>query len=133
MFVFLTTYFEMLCLGLQMWMSVKNTGMPCVAHGNARTPWAHITALWDVQLASIAHHLANALVGSMSVETLGHSKDKKKPLSWRTSADEGKERKVMTNMKAKASASFCLVVLSLSLGISLFLMQYKKPPFFFPY
>lgn len=45
-----------------MWMNVKNTGVLCVALGNARTPWAHTTVLWDVHLASIAHRLENALV-----------------------------------------------------------------------
>lgn len=61
-----------------MWMNVKNTGLLYVALGNARTPWAHTTALWDVHLASIEHHLENALVGFISGEIQGHEKGKNK-------------------------------------------------------
>lgn len=62
-----------------MWMNVKNLGLLLVAYGNARIPWVHSTALWDVLPASIAHHLVNALVSAIG-KTLGGVKVKEDPL-----------------------------------------------------
>lgn len=47
-----------------MWMSVKNMGMPSVAHGGARTAWAPTVVLWAASLASTGPPWVTALVST---------------------------------------------------------------------
>lgn len=57
----------LLPLSLQMWMNVRNMGMPSVAHGGARTAWAPTVVSWVASLASTGHPWVTALVSSACV------------------------------------------------------------------